>query len=372
MSVGGYGPTIIGVMWAETALALVFVLLRLWTRMKINHVIGWDDYLLVLSWLLLTPYTIAVHVAALKGFGRHSYELDPNDFIEATKAEIIGQTFCIIGIATSKASVAIFLLRITVVQWHRWVLYAVMVGVAVPCFFCALFDFIRCDPIAAVWNPTLPAKCWVSTEGFTALSITVGVASAAADFVLAALPWFTLWNLQMKQKEKILIASSMSLGFFAMVCGIIRAIALEGLTARSDYSYETVGLILWSSTELMVTILTATIPTLRPLYNQLRGYVTSEDKYGSHKRSRSRGYRLDNIESEASNKITPALTPHSNYGTVIVTANADNQSDKSILGRTDAAIVRTDQVTVEYEDEWPGKKQTNAWSRQNTSEQEAV
>src|SRR5690242_10857121 len=87
---------------------------------------------------------------------------------------IMTSSFCIIGIATSKASVAIFLLRITVIRWHRWVLYAIMVVVAVPCFFCALFDFIRCDPIAAVWNPTLPAKCWVSTKGFTALSITVG------------------------------------------------------------------------------------------------------------------------------------------------------------------------------------------------------
>lgn len=122
----------------------------------------------------------------------------------------------------------------------------------------------------------------------------------------------------------------------------------------------------------MVTILTATIPTLRPLYNQLRGYGTSEDKYSNHRRSRSRGYRLDNIGSEGSNKTTPALTPQSKYGTVSVTANADYQSDKSILGRTDVAIVRTDQVTVEYKDEWSGKKQTNGWSRQTTSEQEAV
>lgn len=48
---GGYGPTIIGVMWVETAIALVFVCLRLWTRMKINHTVGWDDYLITFSWV---------------------------------------------------------------------------------------------------------------------------------------------------------------------------------------------------------------------------------------------------------------------------------------------------------------------------------
>lgn len=107
-----------------------------------------------------------------------------------------------------------------------------MVAVAVPCFFCALFDFIRCEPVAHVWDPTVDGTCWISTEGFTSLSLTVGgktqyqhsqlddglltgniVASASADFVLAVLPWFILWNLQMRRKEKILIASSMSLGF---------------------------------------------------------------------------------------------------------------------------------------------------------------
>jgi hypothetical protein len=48
---GGYGPTIIATLWAETALALVFVCMRLWTRIRINKTVGWDDYLISLSWV---------------------------------------------------------------------------------------------------------------------------------------------------------------------------------------------------------------------------------------------------------------------------------------------------------------------------------
>ena len=48
---GGYGPTIIATLWAETALALVFVCMRLWTRIRINKIAGWDDYLISLSWV---------------------------------------------------------------------------------------------------------------------------------------------------------------------------------------------------------------------------------------------------------------------------------------------------------------------------------
>jgi hypothetical protein len=56
--------------------------------------------------------------------------------------------FCIIGIATSKASLATFLLRIAIIQWHKWVLYSMVVSVSIPCFSCALFNFIRCDAVA--------------------------------------------------------------------------------------------------------------------------------------------------------------------------------------------------------------------------------
>lgn len=141
---------------------------------------------------MLMPYTAACTAAATQGFGQHSSDLTIEAFANATRSEIIGQTyaitpsnstrkisntyfrFCIIGIATSKASASVFLLRLAVVEWHKWVLYITMFAVTGIAIICALFDFIRCDPIAHVWNPYIPAKCWVSTEQFTAISITVG------------------------------------------------------------------------------------------------------------------------------------------------------------------------------------------------------
>ncbi|TVY88169.1 hypothetical protein LAWI1_G005805 [Lachnellula willkommii] len=270
--IGGYGHTIITVMWLETAIALVFVLLRLWTRVRITRTAGWDDYLIVLSWLMLMPYTLGCTVAATKGFGRHSAELTPTAAIAATKSEIIG-------------------------------------------------------------------------------------ASAIADFVLAVLPWFILWGLQMKRKEKNLIAASMSLGFLAMVCGIIRAIALKSLNSRSDYSYDTVGLILWSSTELMVTILTATIPTLRPLYNDIRGRSTRSYGDEDPNRMRTRSYHLNNIgvdrktdkETDSNRKL--ALEPHNDYSKTMVSGGRpDDGSDKSILAQGENSIIRTNVVRVDYDD----------------------
>lgn len=46
---GGYGPIIIITLWTEAAIALVFVCMRLYTRIWINRVVGWDDFLIAFS-----------------------------------------------------------------------------------------------------------------------------------------------------------------------------------------------------------------------------------------------------------------------------------------------------------------------------------
>jgi hypothetical protein len=47
--IGGYGPIIITTMWVETGITLLFVSLRLYTRIRINRTTGWDDYLIAMS-----------------------------------------------------------------------------------------------------------------------------------------------------------------------------------------------------------------------------------------------------------------------------------------------------------------------------------
>lgn len=67
---------------------------------------------------------------------------------------------------------------------------------------------------------------------------------------------------------------------------------MEGLSARSDYTYETVPLILWSSTELAITIITACIPTYRFLWTRLLEFSRhskGDDRLTRRTHSRSLG-----------------------------------------------------------------------------------
>lgn len=106
------------------------------------------------------------------------------------------------------------------------------------------------------------------------------------DFVLALFPWTVVWNLNMKRKEKLTVLSGLSLGVFAGICSIIRTYELQTLSSQAEYVYNTVPMLLWSTTEILVTIVCACIPVLRPLYVKIkRGIVRTASNSDEHRPS---------------------------------------------------------------------------------------
>lgn len=54
-TMGGLGPTIIGVMLGQSVLAMLFVFPRLYTKARINRSLGWDDHMAAFSWVNNAP-----------------------------------------------------------------------------------------------------------------------------------------------------------------------------------------------------------------------------------------------------------------------------------------------------------------------------
>ncbi|KAI9645302.1 hypothetical protein NHQ30_006037 [Ciborinia camelliae] len=271
----GLGPIIILVMWIETFFAGIFVGLRMYTRHYIVKATGYDDWLIVASLLLFIGYSAFCTAAAAYGLGSHYDDITPTQFVMSNKMEIAGQTCNIIAIATSKSAVAVFLLRLVVVPWHKAFLWLCIASTFIVCVICAVLDFFQSSPIAAVFDPSLPHTV---NFDFTANAIFSGAYTALMDFTLALFPWHFLSRVRIKRKERLTISLGLSMGVFAGICGVVRAIRLGGLSARSDYTYDTVPLILWGSSELLVAIACACIPVLRPLYKRLRGQTKSSDE----------------------------------------------------------------------------------------------
>ncbi|PVH93927.1 hypothetical protein DM02DRAFT_694622 [Periconia macrospinosa] len=284
MAIQDYAPILNGVMWTQVVIAIVFIGARLYTRHYLINNIGWDDTIMVVNLVTLIGYVACISIGTTYGIGKKFAAVPTQDYPKAIMWEAIGQAICIMGIAASKGSVALFLLRIVIHKWHVVALWFCIVSTTIMCTVTTVLLFVQCKPTAFLWDQTIPGGvCWLN---FTIVGLTMGAWSAAMDFVLAILPWHIIMGLNMKRKEKLTVAFGLSLGAFAGICSIVRTYELQALSSLNEYVYDTVPMLLWSSTEVLATIICACIPVLRPLYVKI--------KYGSRGESSSgRSYPLN-------------------------------------------------------------------------------
>lgn len=165
------------------------------------------------------------------------------------------------------------------------------------------------------------------------------------DFVLAILPWFVVMKLNMKRKEKITIACGLSLGVFAGACSIVRTVELRTLASKANYVYDTAPMLLWSSSEICLTIICACIPVLRPLYVRIAYGSRGDSSTGGSAPGMCKG-RSYPLNEYAHSKRSSMIRPFANKGSTgsrvftgtgakdlhtSVKVGSDNASEESIL-----------------------------------------
>ncbi|KAK4203783.1 hypothetical protein QBC40DRAFT_315478, partial [Triangularia verruculosa] len=120
--------------------------------------------------------------------------------------------------------------------------------------------WLQCSPPAYLYNRRIPGGyCYINT---TPVSFTLCILCVFADFFFAIFPLVFLWNLQMNQREKIVIVVNISLGLIAGVCGIKRTIEVPNLLSKN----YTIGLIVWSAVEIAITMICIGLLIILPLY----------------------------------------------------------------------------------------------------------
>ncbi|CAN9133707.1 unnamed protein product [Alternaria alternata] len=152
--------TCLGVIYGTPLLASIFVILRIYTRRKLNLRLSWDDWLIILP-LLLSIALIGPSHRHVKMWhvGVHIWQV-PVDEIEPNYDEYyaVVMAFNLLNIPILplvKASIILLLLRAgSVIEWLKRVLYAILVftvgSALIPWF---LYIFI-CPPLTGnTWKP---------------------------------------------------------------------------------------------------------------------------------------------------------------------------------------------------------------------------
>jgi hypothetical protein len=105
---------------------------------------------------------------------------------------------------TSKVSIGLFLLRVTVKPIHKWIIYCAM-GISV--FTGAVFFFVtvfQCTPISYFWNKQEAGYC-VPIDVIIGLTFLYSACAIISDFTFAILPIFLVWGLNMPAKTRIML-----------------------------------------------------------------------------------------------------------------------------------------------------------------------
>jgi hypothetical protein len=78
------GPVVMGVSAATLAICSLFVGLRLISRFAVVRKPGWDDYTMILAWLLAFGASFSIIYGATKGLGRRQYDI-PEEWLRPMK-----------------------------------------------------------------------------------------------------------------------------------------------------------------------------------------------------------------------------------------------------------------------------------------------
>ncbi|EZF30147.1 hypothetical protein H109_01242 [Trichophyton interdigitale MR816] len=274
---------LLSVMWSEFSVAAVILTARILTRTLVISSWGWDDMSMCLSMVLAIMDTSLLTASVHHGLGKHATSLTEAEYINANKYNWISQGCHVMSTNFGKVSVILFLLRIVVnSRSQRVFLYTVMAMLMVINSVCVFTIFGQCTPTSRLWDQDIPGYCW-PPHYQRDYAFFQGSFSAFSDGLLAIYPIFVIWKLQMSKRTKTCLGCVLALGIVAMIAAIIKTIFLASLTARSDYTYDTISLTIWTNTEQYLIIIAACIPPLGPLLKIAMGKTPTAQQSSSNK-----------------------------------------------------------------------------------------
>ncbi|KUI62549.1 hypothetical protein VP1G_09664 [Cytospora mali] len=267
------GPEVNDVLWALTGISNLFLSLRIYCKFYRHRDLWWDDWLLLLSWMLLLGNSIVTNLNVNLGFGLHLANTDPANRETMILLGSISVTFSTLSAVWSKTSFGFTLLRLTQVGYEktRVFIWAIIVSMNLLMFFAAIYPWIECQPSQKHWHVHLQGTCWGNSIGVN-FGIAAGAYSGCMDIIMALLPWPMILQTRMERREKIGVLVAMSMGLVAGAAAFAKC-SQEPKIIDVDESYTGASLVIWGAAEPAITIMAASIPALRVLLADIKHYT---------------------------------------------------------------------------------------------------
>lgn len=187
-----------------------------WTNTNIRTFLvkgfGLDDKVMVATLGFYTAYLVCQLAGAIHGSGAHRENLTDQQAQTALRYWFFCEIFYTISTSIFKMAVGLFLLRITIVRLHIWIIRFIMAVTAVVGITYTLLVLFQCKPISYWWdlNPDHTGTC-LSASLVMYFTYVVSVLNSIADWTFGLLPIFVVKDLQMKRRVKVIVSGIIGL-----------------------------------------------------------------------------------------------------------------------------------------------------------------
>nr|OQO10335.1 hypothetical protein B0A51_18303 [Rachicladosporium sp. CCFEE 5018] len=262
------------------SLILLFAAIRVFIHQSNRQSYGVDDYLVGIATVLGVVQAVILLSACHDGLGRSRDLLSEQSANKVQQLYYVSTLFFIPAVAASRASVLAFQLKLTPIIWHLRSIYAMLIATAVLGVGSLLALALSCN-LSRPWD-ILNHQCpgyllrWNVTESIGCL----------IEILLVLFAVWMVWGLQTSFSNKAIVVFTFSFRLLMIVIVALRLSSFDESGMRLDPTLLEAQFIAWTSAELNYSIISATIPILRPFiatlsttYGGQGGF--SGDAYGS-------------------------------------------------------------------------------------------
>ncbi|PQE27365.1 hypothetical protein CJF32_00000332 [Rutstroemia sp. NJR-2017a WRK4] len=262
-------------------LSSVFVAARLVSRFAIVKSKTWDDWFIIIAWIVAFALSFAIDYGTTKGLGKHDVEIEPQWLPSLRKSEYAFTILYNPALMATKNSILIFYLRMSrnTQTVLRVASYVTLVVVNLAGVVLTFLNAFQCSPVHAAWTDGSNAKC-LSIITLYSASAPVNIIT---DLAILVLPIPVLTGMRLPHRQKAILVFTFAMGIFVAIVDVVRIYYLQQasrdfdsaalrnskLGTGEDFAYNASLAFMWSAVEVNVGIICACIPTLKPLMKRI-------------------------------------------------------------------------------------------------------
>ncbi|KAJ5731518.1 uncharacterized protein N7483_006026 [Penicillium malachiteum] len=262
MASSARGWEMIEIVVVLVALCVICVGLRVFARLRRRVGLGIDDYLSMLSMVLMLAMLIELVLwCTIGGNGAHVKTLDSKTIENYYKIFLANQFTYFVLCPSIKISIICFYRRVfATCQFQRFtfglncLIAAWGAGIFLACAG-------QCRPLRAYWDKSIEGHCFNANLFF----IVNQAFNVLMDFVILALPVPMIWGLHRAWQDKLALNGVFALGAFVCFASIYRIVVLFWISP-SDPNYTVYQATLWTHIEPSVGLICSCLPIVRGLF----------------------------------------------------------------------------------------------------------